>query len=310
MISNSNVTFIILTIIQIPSLFCAIQSIRFNKNNNPLIDYRNHVLFCLLFSSIWTAVLDLPFTQAYLWTGFMPIQTSWACTWFNFSMFCSTGMNRILMAFMCIERHFVVFRPQYYHSHRSRVIFHYLPLSITILAVIVYYLIMNVVVQCSNLNFDYSRFMCGFTCIVRQRSLTINYAWFDVCTPVILTTVTSILLPVRFILQKRSIHRLQWARSRKLIVQTVLISGAYIVCWLSYAVILQLLVNGHLSLFNVHVNLYTIYGPYITPLLTPFIIQYTASGWLLNMKNIKHIKRRILGQHSTIQPRVPTTTKH
>ncbi|CAF3387195.1 unnamed protein product [Rotaria socialis] len=66
--NDNTIALLILTIIQIPSFFCALQSIRFGEKNNPLKQLQNHVLACLLYASIWAIALDLPFTQAYLWS--------------------------------------------------------------------------------------------------------------------------------------------------------------------------------------------------------------------------------------------------
>lgn len=290
---NGNmVVMIVITTIQIPSFFCAIQTLRFKRQNNPWTHLHNHVLVCLLLVSIWTIAIDLPFTQVYLWTGYVPIRTTWACILYNISFFSVTGLNRMLMAMMCIERHYLVFRPQLYRGHRSRVIFHYTPLLLTILYVLIYFIIVNTLVSCGDVRYDYSRFMCGYTCSIRLRNLSTVYIWLEVFVPVVITTVASILLPVRFVIQKKSLHRLQWHRARKMILQTSIIAGAYTLCWLPYSIVLQLLVNGILSFTDAHLNRFFIYGPYVTSLLTPFIVQHSMPGWL-NIEMIKRIKQTI-----------------
>ncbi|CAF1426919.1 unnamed protein product [Rotaria magnacalcarata] len=99
--------------------------------------------------------------------------------------------------------------------------------------------------------------MCGYTCAVREKHLTTTYIWLDIFSPMLLTIVASILLPIRFVIQKKSLQRLQWYRARKMIMQTVLVAGAYIICWLSDTIALQLLVNGVLSFFNPNVSLFS-----------------------------------------------------
>ncbi|CAF4337598.1 unnamed protein product [Rotaria socialis] len=98
---------------------------------------------------------------------------------------------------------------------------------------------MNAIVTCGDLHFDYSRFTCGYTCAVREKHLATTYIWLDTFSPMLLTIVSSILLPIRFVIQKKSLQRLQWYRARKMIMQAVLVAGAYIICWLSYTIVLQ-----------------------------------------------------------------------
>ncbi|CAF2834004.1 unnamed protein product [Rotaria sp. Silwood2] len=305
---NSNtVIMIVTTIIQIPSFFCAIQSVRFSKNNNPLRQLQNHVLGCLLLVSIWTIGIDLPFTQAYLWLNTVPIRTTWACIFYNVSFFSMTGLNRMLMAFMCIERHFLVFHNHLYRTHRSRLLLHYIPLCLTILSVLIYFIIINAFISCGDISFDYTRFMCGYTCGIRVRNLGMVHIWLNVFAPTAITIIASILLPIRFVIQKHSLHRLQWYRARKMIIQTSIIAGAYIMCWLSYSIILQLLVNGILSFFDPNVALFFIYGPYITSLLTPFIVQHTIPGWM-NRKMMNQIKLLFFPEQRLAKPRTGVFT--
>ena len=137
-----------------------------------------------------------------------------------------------------------------------------------------------------------------FACqILRQ----LSYGYY-VFLPTAITTVASILLPIRFVLQKRTLQRLQWHRARKMIIHTIVISSAYIICWIPYTIVLQLSVNGILSFGNPNINLFLIYGPYFTSLLTPFIIQHTMPGWV-NKELMGKIKRQFFPQRqSAIQP--------
>ncbi|CAF0893964.1 unnamed protein product [Rotaria sp. Silwood1] len=299
---SNTLILIVVTMIQIPSFFCAIQSVRFSQKNNPLSHIQNHALACLLLVSIWTIGIDLPFTQAYLWLDNVPIRTTWACIFYNVSFFSMTGLNRVLMAFMCIERHFLVFHNHLYRTHRSRLLFHYIPFYFTILSIVIYFIIINTLISCGDISFDYTRFMCGYTCAIRIRNLGMVYIWLNVFVPTAITTIASILLPIRFVIQKTSLHRLQWYRARKMIIQTSIIAGAYVICWLPYSIVLQLLVNGILSFSDPNITLFFIYGPYITSLLTPFIVQHTIPGWM-NKKLVKQIKLLFFPQQRLTQPR-------
>ncbi|CAF1452318.1 unnamed protein product [Adineta ricciae] len=290
--SSNSAILISLTIVQIPSFFCAIQILRFGQRNNPLARLPNHLLVCLLIVSLYTIAIDLPFTQAFLWLGFVPIQTYSMCTFYNISFFTMSGLNRTLMAFMSLERHFLVFRPQLYHTFRSRVLYHYIPLIITILSVVLYFIPTTIFVSCSTSRYDYTRFMCGYTCAVRVPSFILVLVWLYVFLPTAIITVASILLPIRFVIQKRTLQRLEWNRTRKMIIHTSVISGAYIICWLPFSVILQLSVNGITSFNDYNISQFLIYGPYLTSLLTPFIVQQTIPGWA--NRHMLHVVKKYL----------------
>jgi len=258
---------------------------------------------CLLIVATWTITIELFSAQKYLWSGSVTIQTSWFCSFWNISFLSTATLNRILMAFMCVQRHFLVFRPQIYRSRRSRLLFHYIPLFLTIFGVLIYFIVVNIFVTCPHLQFDYSLFMCGYTCAVRMPNLGMVFIWIHVFLPTAITTVASILLPIRFVIQKRTLHQLQWHRARKMIIQTSAIASMYLICWVPYTIILQLTFNGILSYSNPNINKFFIYAPYATSLLTPFIAQHTIPGWM-NRKIIEQIKRRFFPQRQcTVQPR-------
>jgi hypothetical protein len=120
---------IVVTILQIPSVCCAtLIFFQFAQRTSALRRIQNRLLIYLLICATWTIIIDLPNTQKYLWTGSVTIYTSWFCFSWNISFIGTATLNRILMAFMSIERHFLAFRPHFYHTRRSRLLYHYIPL--------------------------------------------------------------------------------------------------------------------------------------------------------------------------------------
>ena len=148
--NSYSIVLIVLSVIQVPSFCCAIQILRFGHQNNPLTSLPNHVLVCLLIASMWTIAIDLPFTQSYLWYGSVPFHTPSMCIFYNVSFFGAVALNRMLMAFLSIERHFLVFRPQLYRAYRSRLLFHYIPLFLSICFILIYFIVTNIFITCSN----------------------------------------------------------------------------------------------------------------------------------------------------------------
>ena len=274
------IAFVVFTIVQIPTVFCALQIfVRWTQKNSSLRRVQNRTLIVLLFVSIWTLVIELPHTQKYLWTGNVTINQRWFCFVYNISFFSNATLNRFLMAFMTIERHFLVFRPQLYRTHRSRFLFHSIPLTFIFIFVLFYVIFTNLFATCSSTSFDYSSYLCGYTCGILNNQLGVNYAWLLVFLPTTITVFACISLPIRFLLQRQQLQRVEWNRSRKLIVQMSIISTAYLLCWLPYTIFLQFLLNGILSFTNIVFNRYLSYTPYVTSLLTPWIVLHTSPEW-------------------------------
>jgi hypothetical protein len=240
--------------------------------------------------------IDLLGTEFSYWNGIVPIQTLSACRFYNVSFFSMSGLNRMLMAFMSVERHFLVFRPQLYRIRRSRYIIHYLPIIIIILWSFIYSIVTDVFLTCPEINLRYTRVFCGYTCSLLSPNTTMIYVWIQVFFPTMITTIACILLPVRFLMKKRNLQRLQWRRARKMILQLSIIATTYTLCWLPYTIILQLITVGHISLVNYYVSRFIMFIPYVPSLLTPFICFHTISGQL-KFDVIKRIIRYCFPRH-------------
>ena len=303
---NSNqIGVIIFALVQIPSFLCAAHFLlRAQQKNSPLRRLPNHLLICLVLVSLWSLVVDLPMAQVYLWTGSFPIRTEWACIAENVSFFSMAGFNLSLMAFMSIERHFLVFCPRLYRTRRSRVCFHYLPVATIVVTIFLYFLLVDTIATCPRMNFDYNSHLCGYTCAIVSDTFGSIYIWLHVFLPTTITIVACILLPIRFLLQKRTLQRLQWHRARKMIVQMSVIAGAYILCWLPFAIVLQLLLRGRISFRSTVVRQYISYAPYVVILLTPFVVQHTMPGYL-RPEMVQRVKHRFFPKcQNTVQPPV------
>ena len=272
------ISLVLLVTVQSISFTCTLYILfEFGKKRSQIRCLPNHLIAGLMLISAWSTTVDLPATEFYFWTNAVPIQTPGACRLYNFSLFSISGLNRMFMAFLSIERHFLVFRAQIYRTTRTRWIFHFVPLIIIILWVLIYSLVTDIIITCPQLHFRYSYFLCNYTCSILIPELLLFYIYFQVFFPTVITIVAGILLPIRFVMQKRSMHRFQWRQTRKLTIQTGLICALYTVGWAPYAIFLQLLSNDRVSLSDGTVSRFLIFGPYVTPLLTPFICFYTTT---------------------------------
>jgi heme exporter protein D len=144
--------------------------------------------------------------------------------------------------------------------------------------------------------------MCGYTCSILIPDLATAYIWAFVFVPTVMTIISCVLLPIRFVIQKRQLQRVQWHRARKMILQTTGIASVYTICWLPYTIILQLVENNLLSFSNPNLDRFFAIAPYMTSLLTPFIVFHTVRSQM-NLGIMERIKRRFFPRRQeVVQP--------
>ncbi|UJR27395.1 hypothetical protein I4U23_008685 [Adineta vaga] len=213
----------------------------------------------------------------------------------------------MFMAFMSIERHFLVFRHQIYRRRRLKYILHYFPILLLVLWSFTYSIVTDVFLTCPQQRFRYTRFLCGYTCSLLMKQASLIYIWVQVFFPTLVTTVACILLPIRFMFQKKTLQRLQWRRARKMIIQMTVIAITYTISWIPYTVIIHLASAELLSLGSDPIASFMIFLPYIPSLLTPFICLYTISERLKfntmkqiiyfcfpHRKNVVHVRTTVI----------------
>lgn len=278
---NSVYGLIGLVFIQSLSFLCAVYLLIVCLTTKNIIrSLPNHLILCLLIVSTWFISIDLVSTEVYYWNEIVPIQTVWACRFYNVSFFTISNLNRMFMAFMSIERHILVFRPQLYRIRRLRYLLHYFPLAFLIGWSLIYSLITDIFLTCPQMRFRYTRFLCGYTCSVLLPTTVMIYEWIQVFLPTMITIFACLCLPIRFLLKKSQLQRLQWRRARRMIVQMSSIAMTYTFCWLPYAILLQFVSANYLLLNDYHISIYMIFDAYVPSLLTPFICFHVIFGKL------------------------------
>jgi hypothetical protein len=128
-----------------------------------------------------------------------------------------------------------------------------------------------------------------------MKNLGAIYAWGSVFIPTIITIIGCVLLPIRFVIQKRNLQRMQWHRARKMIMQTSMIASVYTICWLPYAIILQLFIDNRLAASDPLTGRFLTIVPYMTSLLTPFVVYHTVQR-PRNPRIIERMKHHFFSQ--------------
>jgi hypothetical protein len=138
--------------------------------------------------------------------------------------FYDAGM--ILMTWLAIERHILIFHDGWVSNRRGRFLFHYLPLIIIIAYVVPYYTISIIFPPCEN-TYDFSAAVCGGSpCFLTYGVLGMWEYTVNTSVPVIVEIIVSIALILRVYWQKRRLNQSnQWRKQRRMIIQLFLVSG-------------------------------------------------------------------------------------
>jgi hypothetical protein len=136
----------------------------------------------------------------------------------------------VLLLFTSIERHILIFHSQMVATKRKRLLFHYLPLFLTVLFMMTFYVTAIFGPICED-TFDYTSDLCGtkacyesipFLAMFEQ----IVFSTIGSC----LIAIVNISLLVRVIWQKHRVHQvIEWRKQRKLAIQVILMSTLYLV---------------------------------------------------------------------------------
>jgi hypothetical protein len=190
-------------------------------------------------------VIDIPLHIQFSFTGVVRPATPTLClVWW----FIDWGFYFLLVAlllFTSIERHILTFHSQMVATKRKRLLFHYLPLFLTVLFMITLYGVVIFAPICEN-TFDYTSDLCGglpcyesitFLAMFEQ----IGFGMIGSC----LIAVINLLLLIRVIWQKHRVHQvIEWRKQRKIAIQVISMSTLYLIFALPFTIIYIVRLSG------------------------------------------------------------------
>ncbi|CAF0745176.1 unnamed protein product [Adineta ricciae] len=198
----------------------------------------NHVLIVLLLIVIIYDTTTMPLHLRYLSTGVLYPSSPTLCLIWQFldwSLFYTITM---LLLFGSIERHLLVFHHRLFNTMKTRVILHYLPLTMILTCMMTFYSVALFAPICES-TFDYTLDLCGtFPCYSTIPFFQIcEQICFGLVAPFCLVSSNSILL-FRVLYQKYRIHRsVEWKKQRKITVQMIFTSTIYLIFTLPSAIL-------------------------------------------------------------------------
>lgn len=270
----NHVKFGVFLILQICSVSCSLYVFwRYITVQNLRQSIYNLVVIVLLWINFIFVVIPQSASEAFFFESHIRPESDLYCglwTWIHYSTDIS---NLTVMTFACAERHWLLFRVNPLPNKRSRVIYHYIPITVSLIYPWLFYFVFLFLYSCES-TYDYSQLLCAILCYFSTSSI----ANFDTFTnnwiPIIAIPILSGALLVRFLFQKRRMQHevFRWKRDRKMVIQLLSIASLYFLMWAplqSALVYTNNVLNGAVPEFVVD---YLYILPYFVHLLYPFVV--------------------------------------
>ncbi|CAF1606809.1 unnamed protein product [Adineta ricciae] len=173
----------------------------------------NHTILAILIFGLPIQFIDINFYLAFYHNGVVQPPTHSVCLlwWFTDLGFYTGGV--ILMAWLAIERHIIIFHDRWLSTRTGRLLFHYLPLVIFF-------------PPCED-TYDYTLPVCNASpCYQSYGIFTMWELIVNGSIPIFLEGIASVGLIIRVQVQRRRLYQsAQWGKQRRMIIQLFLVSG-------------------------------------------------------------------------------------
>jgi hypothetical protein len=222
--------FWIMLLFNTPSTICSLCLIVYiviNRTQRQAL--QNHTILLILLFGFPVQLLDINFILVFYHYGSVEPPKPITCLlWYLVDDGFFTG-GAILLAWLAIERHILIFHDRWLLNRRGRFLLHYLPFIIILAYVVPYYTIVILFPPCEN-TYDYSAAACGASpCFHSLGFLGVWELVVNTSAPVIIESIFSIALILRVQWQKRRLRQSnQWRKQRRMILQLCLVSGVNI----------------------------------------------------------------------------------
>ena len=305
-----SVKFAVLISLEIPSILISLLIfIYFGIYRRTRIKDHHHSILLLLLINFFQVVTDLPMPMSFFrLNGIVQPATSAYCIWWIWYEFSLNTINGILMAWISIERHILIFHRQFIQNivGWKRKLLRIVPLIFCTLWGPLYYMLTVIISPMCIPAFNFNSLLCGLPCYLFTNWGTFDL-FVDVISPVLIIFLCNLALFLRVVYQNMIVigrtRNNNRKRQRKLAFQLGLISFVYLIVWMPLSII-QLgeiyidptFLFDYLDTFNFLV--------YIVPLILPMIC-------LLSMPEIiKQLKIIIFPAHrGVVMPANMTQTR-
>ncbi|CAF1141251.1 unnamed protein product [Adineta steineri] len=250
----------------------------------------NHTILLLLICNLPVQLIDINFYLIFFYYGFVQPSQPIVCLLWWLADFGFYAGGLVLMAWLAIERHILIFHDRLLLNRRGRFLFHYLPLIIIVTYLLVFYLTVIFILPCEN-TYLYTALVCGQSpCYVSYGILGLWEFTVHIMIPIVLEGIASIALLLRVQIQKRRLRQSnQWRRQRRMIIQLLLVSSLNMGLNFSSNAIFFAHLFGVSQESVAEVQFYFSFLDYFVVLLFPFI----CLSQFPNLRNT--MKEKLLG---------------
>jgi len=255
-----------------------------------------HAFLGLLIVTLLTNLIEIPRVIYYLHIGIVIPQTYTNCLiwlWCDYVLF---NFVNFMIFWISLERYLLIFHPTIYATAKSRLFFHYLPITVNMVYVLMFFTGAIFFYPCEQ-KFDYHVVLCGIACYTNYANIALYDFVAHALVPLSLGICIDTTLIIRTIYRKRvglQQSRAQWRKNRKMILQLLLIASLYLLCQGPAAgiVFLQLFITYPDSVIYVQ-NVYFYYLFWLFTLLSPFACMGCMPEVIKKVKNSIKWPRRI-----------------
>lgn len=200
----------------------------------------------LLTVTFLTNVIEVPRIIHYLHHGKVIPQNYFNCLfwqWCDYLLFSSVNL---MVFWISVQRYLLIFHGNTYRTRKGRLIFHFIPLILIFVYLIIFYTVAIFIYPCEE-QFDYDKPLCGFPCYTNYANISLYDLMAHSLIPLCLGILLDVTLVIRAMYRKRigfRQSRAQWRKHRKMIFQLLLITSLFSSCQLPFngVVFLQLFI--------------------------------------------------------------------
>ena len=221
------VRFWLMLLFNVPSVICAVCLVAYiliNRVQRHAL--HNHTILLILLIGLPVQLMDINFYLIFFHFGTVLPSTPIVCRlwWLADYGFVCGGL--ILMAWLSVERHILIFHDRWLANTRGRFLFHYLPLIILVAYISIFYAIVNFFLPCENI-YVYAVPVCGASPCYQSYTTLATWEFLgNSLIPIFLEGISTITLVARVQCQRRRLQQSnRWRRQRRMIIQLMLVSS-------------------------------------------------------------------------------------
>ncbi|CAF1025143.1 unnamed protein product [Adineta ricciae] len=270
---SRTVRFWIFLILIVPSVYCSFLVLfHLFVDKNLRSQLGNHIVINLLIIGLITEFVDIPFHLVFLQTGRVQPSTPALClAWWFFDLGLYNGCT-VIMAWSSVHRYFLIFHSRLFRTANNRFLFHYLPLILLNIYIVLFYFIVIMFPPCVNI-YNYSLPVCNnFPCYLNDPLLGIWDSVANGICPTLITTISSITVLCRVYYQKMRLQQINlWRKQRKMTIQLLSVCILYLIANIPLNVMIFAHLCGLPQVVGASEESYFNYLCYFVTLLFPFV---------------------------------------